>query len=232
VADLKDAYRVDFSDRVVLAPHGTSDPFEIAPQRRLSRASRQSKFEVAFVGRFEPRKGFEVAVKAIHELLMGVPGASAKFVGDALTDETRVRLSELGVQSLLTNPRVEFLGVIPRQSLDDLYATIDAVIMPSRYESFGLVAIEAMAAGAVVIASASGGLAEVVKDGATGYLVPVNAKEAELASSLLVKLANNEPLRRRLSENARSDFESRFTVAGMAEKAEFAYRRAVSRRLS
>ena len=92
--------------------------------------------------------------------------------------------SELGVAD-----RVEFIGVVPR--VEPLLRTADLLLLPSRNESFGLVALEAMASGVPVIASDVGGLPEVVEHGVTGFLAPVGDTEkmAEYAVTLLTDRA-------------------------------------------
>ena len=177
IDDLTGTYDVDFRSRTVLAPHGTWDPCVLRPERRQARAKRKSGFQVIYVGRFEPRKGIDIAAKAIAILLAAVPEATAVFVGDPLTGTTRDEFVAAEAGSLLDNPRVRFLGQVSREGLDDLYAISDVAIMPSRYESFGLVAIEAMAAGTPVIALAAGGLKEVVTDGTTGYVVALGDRK-------------------------------------------------------
>lgn len=230
IDDLTKAYSVDISDRVVLSPHGTWDPFALAPERSQSRARRTAGFSVAFVGRFEPRKGFDIAASAIASLLASTPDAHATFVGDLMSDSTRQKFIEVGADLLLRDPRASFPGLVSRAALDDLYAEVDVVVMPSRYESFGLVAIEAMAAGASVVAVSAGGLAEVVSDGLTGHLVRLDGSEVDAISKHLRRLARDRRVRTAMGEAARSDFLKRFTVDAMVENAERAYKLAAERR--
>lgn len=226
IDDLEAAYDVRFSDRAVLAPHGTWDPLRQVPDRATLRESRKSPFHVVFVGRFEPRKGFDIAAGAIARLLRAEPQATACFVGDTLNPSTRAVFQAAGAGSLLDDPRVTFLGQVSRKTLDDVYAEADAVIMPSRYESFGLVAIEAMAAGAAVIALAAGGLKEVVEHGKTGFLVAPDGDAAEVCAGHLIDLASNAALLKEMGHAARADFEKRYTVEAMVAAAEPAYIRA------
>jgi hypothetical protein len=95
--------------------------------------------------------------------------------------------------------------------------------MPSRYESFGLVAIEAMAAGTPVIALASGGLQEVVEDGETGFLVPPEENAAQIITERLIHLTKNPELLDAMKYKARQAYIEKFTVARMVEAAEKIY---------
>jgi D-inositol-3-phosphate glycosyltransferase len=98
--------------------------------------------------------------------------------------------------------RVAFVGAVDHDMLPLYYNAADLCVVPSHYESFGLVAVEAMASGVPVVASRVGGLAGTVKDGETGYLISWLCPEpfAERIELLL----ENEPLRRNLGESARA----------------------------
>jgi glycosyltransferase involved in cell wall biosynthesis/GT2 family glycosyltransferase len=230
IDDLTRTYGVDFADRAVLALHGTLDPLADDPERVGLRKKRKSGFEVAFVGRVEPRKGFDIAVGAIARLLDTVPNATAVFVGDPVMAKVHEEFLKAGAAQLLDDPRVSFRGLVSRAVLDDIYASADAVIMPSRYESFGLVAIEAMAAGAAIVAVRAGGLAEVVRHGETGFLVDLNGREASTAAAHLIDLARDRPRCEAMGKAARADFLARFTIKAMVEQAERAYVQAIELR--
>ena len=99
-------------------------------------------------------------------------------------DPEMVRLQELRCERELCRT-VRFLGAKDQSLLPFYYAAADMVVMPSHYESFGLVALEAMAMGTPVIASKVGGLAHLVQDGETGYLVERgNSQRLPRASSI------------------------------------------------
>ena len=134
-----------------------------------------------FVGRLTPIKGLETLLRALAALT--APGRAEPSVRLVVVggekgghDDTRAlrRLAgELGVSD-----RVEFRGQQPQDALPDYYRAADLCLMPSRYESFGMVALEAMASGIPVVASRVGGLAVTVQDGVTGLLVPEGDFEA------------------------------------------------------
>jgi len=94
-------------------------------------------------------------------------------------------------QDLDIHDFVLFLGAKDQDVLPNYYAAAEMVVMPSHYESFGMVALEAMAMGRPVIASEVGGLAFLIQDGINGYHVPTRNPEA-LAEHIYELLANNQ----------------------------------------
>jgi glycosyltransferase involved in cell wall biosynthesis len=117
---------------------------------------------------------------------------------------------ELGVAD-----RVEFRGPVPHDRVPALLRSADAVACVPWYEPFGIVALEAMACGVPVVATAVGGLMETVVDGVSGLLVPPMAPEA-LAASLRA-LLDDDALRSRLSAGGRARVVARFTWRRAAE---------------
>ena len=153
------------------------------------------------VGRLTPIKGIETLLRAFFHLTEW-PNLRLLIVGGGIDDSwngepARLRrlASELGVAG-----RVEFAGALPQERLPFYYSAAAAVIMPSYYESFGMVALEAMACGSPVIASRVGGLAVTVQDGVTGFLIPEGNPDA-LATRVRALLAD-PPLRQRLGAAA------------------------------
>jgi D-inositol-3-phosphate glycosyltransferase len=122
-----------------------------------------------FVGRLDPLKGVDVLLRivaAIQEQQPRVLIVGGDLQGDAEGQRLMALARDLGL-----GDRVRFEGVVPHQELPPYYNAADALVMPSYYESFGLVALEAMACGTPVVASRVGGLASLVKDWDTGCLV-------------------------------------------------------------
>ena len=125
-----------------------------------------------FVGRIQPLKGPDVAIRALHAL--GRPDARLVIVGGASgsegsgeTERAHQLVTELGLVD-----RVSFVPPQPHHILSSYYRAADVVVVPSRSESFGLVALEAAACGVPVVASAVGGLQSLVDHAETGYLIP------------------------------------------------------------
>jgi len=128
---------------------------------------------VLFVGRIQPLKGVDVAVSALPLLaatpvpahLVIIGGPSGGSGPDELT-----RLRQLAVD-IGVDDRVHFIPPVAREQLASFYQAADALIMPSRSESFGMVAAEAQSCGVPVIAAAVGGLSYIIEDGKSGILV-------------------------------------------------------------
>jgi D-inositol-3-phosphate glycosyltransferase len=162
---------------------------------------------ILFTGRIEPLKGIDTLLQAtalLHrrrpELMqtskVTIIGGDLKRVGQ---DPELTRLYELRCNLNLCNV-VGFVGAKEQEELAAYLAAADLVVMPSHYESFGMVALEAMATGTPVIASAVGGLADLVQHGETGLTVPPRDPEA-LAAGMDELLSNSE-FRHRLGRQA------------------------------
>jgi D-inositol-3-phosphate glycosyltransferase len=133
---------------------------------------------VLFVGRLQAHKGPDVAVRAVADAVARDPEAMRDVVlavvggpSGSGSEQEVARLIDLAT-SLGVADRVILFPPQPQLRLGDFYAAAEAVLMPSRSESFGLVGLEAQACGTPVIAAAVGGLRYAVADGETGFLVP------------------------------------------------------------
>lgn len=162
-----------------------------------------------FVGRIEPLKGLDVLLEAIAMMrARGVfkenPFCLAVIGGDPDVDSNTMSFEMARVQSLREKYGLEglvtFLGKRSQDSLPYYYSAAEAVIVPSQYESFGMVALEAMACGTPVVASQVGGLSFLIQDGVTGFTVPVDEPDS-LADRITTLMCDPE-LRTRMSNQA------------------------------
>jgi D-inositol-3-phosphate glycosyltransferase len=155
-----------------------------------------------FVGRIQRLKGLEVLVRAFAKL--GDLDARLVVVGGqpGTSPEAReiARLQHL-VAKLGIEDRTGFVGAVAHEQLPLYYAAADVTVMPSSYESFGLVAVESLACGTPVVATRVGGLTSIVHDGETGLLVPW--RDAQMFAESLRRVLEDTDLRRRLAANAR-----------------------------
>jgi len=129
-----------------------------------------------YVGRLSPIKGLETLLEALPRVARpgGEPVPTLFVVGGDADEPQNGHVARLRerVAALGLGGAVRFLGAQPQEGLRLYYAAAEVTVMPSYYESFGMVALEAMACGRPVIASQVGGLTTTVQDGVTGYLVP------------------------------------------------------------
>jgi D-inositol-3-phosphate glycosyltransferase len=173
-----------------------------------------------FVGRIQRLKGIDLLLRAAARLVRDDPALAAALRvvivggrppehGNGPESQELRRLGRLTAR-LGLGERVDFVGAVDQERLPLYYAAADATVIPSLYESFGLVAVESMACGTPVVAARVGGLATTVQDGHTGYLVPW--RDPTLYAERLGALLADPALRRRLGANgpcaaARYDWE-------------------------
>jgi D-inositol-3-phosphate glycosyltransferase len=221
---LTGAYGVPGS-RVGVVPCGVDTEAFLPLDKASARAALGLEHDapvLLFVGRIEPLKGIDLLVRAAAQL----EGRFQLLVvgGDAKDTRRKRDLRKLAAETGVEG-RIVFADAVPHDELPLVYNAADVCVVPSSYESFGLVALEAMACGVPVVASRVGGLRETVQDGRTGYLVPWRCPEpfAERIDLLLL----NESLRKTLGAEARQAAE-RFGWAAVAARVEDVYHRLVS----
>lgn len=168
------------------------------------------------IGRLCPQKGQPELIAAVAQ----VPGVHAVLVGDdleqggAYRDELVAQAEALGVRD-----RIAFVGYRP--AAERLIADLDALVLPSWIEGMPLVVLEAMARGKPVIATAVGGIPEVVEEGVTGLLVPPG-DPARLAAAIAELLADPERARR-MGEAGLARVRERFSIEAMCRGVQEVY---------
>ncbi|HMA50837.1 MAG TPA: glycosyltransferase, partial [Magnetospirillaceae bacterium] len=211
--DIEAAYDFRFAeDQVVVSPLGLADPGK--PE-----GAKSARTTILFVGRLEHRKGIDVLLEAIPLVLKEQPDLDFRIVGDDTipgpgkkTYRSAFEKSEAGRRFA---DRVRFDGKVDESALNQAYAECDIFLSPSRYESFGLVFIEAMRQGKAVIGCDIGGMPEIIADEATGLLVPPG--DAPALAAAVLRLARDPALRTSMGAAGRALFEEKFTDRAMAE---------------
>jgi len=191
---------------------------------------------VIFAGRIDPQKGIFPLMASASEVVRQYP--RVRYLGVGAPDESpdwnpsllAERFQALFPQYAHLLSRVVFTGKVPRERLAQLYQIADLAVVPSIYEPFGYAAVEAMAAGVPVVATAVGGLAEIVLDGRTGLLVPVHAGSAGPASvdvekltAAQLRLLSDERMAGEFGEAGRQRVRDEFTLERMIRLTRQAY---------
>jgi glycogen synthase len=194
-----DIFDVD-ERRVTVIPNGI-DPRELRPAGDLQALRREfaepHEKLVLFVGRLVYEKGFQLALDALPSVLEGVQDVRFLVAGSGTHEaELKEQAQRLGLSD-----HGSFLGWIGDDVLHSLYRIADLCVVPSIYEPFGLVALEAMASGCPCIVADTGGLREVVPVGERVGL-RFNGGDAEHLGVMIERLLVDEPLRERLVTEA------------------------------
>jgi len=214
-------------DKLHVVPNGVdpervrcrATPAELAGFR--SRWALPGERIVFFVGRLVREKGLEVLIDAIPHVLAAHPDAKFVIAGGGWHGHLWERAAALGV-----GEKVVFTGFVAEADLPRLYALAEVAVFPSVYEPFGIVALEAMAAGVPVVTSDIGGFREVVRHGETGIHTWANNPES-LAWGINLVLSDGA-LARRLREAGKREVEARYRWGAIAEQTLQIYREAMS----
>ena len=173
----------------------------------ISSESRRDAFRIGLVGQLIPRKGQDVLLAAVPAILKRVPGAIFYFIGSGPFEEPtgyERALWQWAQADPASKTRVFFMGY--QSPIAPVIASLDVVVIPSRQEAFGRVALEAMAASRPIVAARTGGLAETVENGVNGLLFePGNAEELAVQ---VIAIASDPALRERLADGGRRTAEA------------------------
>jgi hypothetical protein len=186
---------------------------------------------ILFVGRLEKRKGVDTLLACLPPLLDRFPDARMVLAGrddlpgdDGLSYRAAFEASAAGQR---LGDRVRFLGPVSDEELIRLYAGCAIFVAPSRYESFGLILLEAMMFAKAVVAGDTGGMREVVRHGDNGLLVEPGNVEA--LGQALAELCGSEELRARFGARSRQIYEEHFTSEPMVRRVNQFYDRLAGR---
>ncbi|MBD2303241.1 glycosyltransferase [Nostoc sp. FACHB-87] len=220
---------------IELIPLGTSlDRFHpiLQSEARTKLGLNLTEQIVLYVGRFDPRKGIETMVRACAQSKTRLTGnLRLVIVGGSCPDRIdgpeRKRIEQI-VQEVGLSEKTLFVGRVDHDMLPLYYACADVCVIPSHYEPFGLVAIEAMACGTPVIASDVGGLKYTVVNEETGLLVPPN--NIELFAEAINRILANKIWAEQLSINASNRVHKYFGLATTVGKLNRLYKNLLSQK--
>jgi D-inositol-3-phosphate glycosyltransferase len=229
---MRDLYGAD-PNKISVVPPGV----DLARFRRVPAAEAKARIGVPpehqmilFVGRIQPIKGIDTLIRALALVLERNPELRTKVClaiigGDPDGGSPQSEMARLQTlrKKLAVGDLVTFLGSKDQDTLADYYSAAATVVVPSHYESFGMVALEAMACGTPVIASDVGGLSVNIAEGFNGYLVP--AGDAEALAGKLTLLLKYPSLSEHLGEQA-SRWAERYSWSTIADEILEVYREA------
>jgi len=192
-------------ERVAVVPPGV-DHDRFNPGTAAERAATRESLGlgdrpvILFAGRIQPLKGADLAVRALAALddprvVLLIVGGPSGIQGERETAALRALSVELGVSD-----RIRWMPPQPHDAVAAMYRIADVCVVPSRAESFGLVALEAAACGTPVVAAAVGGLTSIVIDGETGFLV--DSRSAEDFAAPIARILGDPHLAARLGATA------------------------------
>ena len=210
LTQLRFLYKADDKKMVVIPPGVDVSHFYPIPsdEAKMYIGLKPEDRMILFVGRIEPLKGVDTLIEAMSCLQVkeanGKPVHLAIIGGDPAASPEQMNAEMRRLQKMCEdlglNQTVVFLGVRDQDRLPYYYSAAEVVVMPSHYESFGMVALEAMACGTPVIASEVGGLAYLVRDGETGFTIP--DQEPDTLCEKISWLLNDRELHATMSKRA------------------------------
>jgi glycosyltransferase involved in cell wall biosynthesis len=177
----------------------------------------KGKIVVGTVARLSREKGIDILLEAFAGVQKAIPESHLLVVGDGnqLT-ELKTLAQHLGISDAIT-----WMGSLPWEEAMGCLRLMDVVAVPSRYEGFGLTAVEAMTCGRCVVASRVDGLAEVIQDGVNGVLVPV--EDASAFAETLTDLLKDKERRQTIGMAARRHVEAYYAYPLFKERCRLLY---------
>ena len=215
--------------RIDVVPNGVDASAFAGADRAAARAALgldPSRPTVGVVGRITEQKGQEDFVEAALQLAIERPAPMFVMVGfaedAALQQRLRQRIAVFGLSD-----RIRFLG--NRDDMANVYAALDLVVAPSRWEGFGMMLVEAMAAGRPIVAARAGAIPEIVRDGVSGLLV--EPRDPAALGAAIARLLDDPARREAMGARGRIDSE-RFGWSRCVERTALVYESALLRALA
>lgn len=179
----------------------------------------ENMIEILFVGRLERRKGIHTIFRSLPTIMKNYDFVQMNFVGnpdiydEILHDTFKSYFYKTYGTETWAN-RVKFLGQVSNEKKQQEFRNCDIFIAPSLYESFGIILIEAMSAGKPVIGCEIGGMQEIVENGHSGFLIPVDDSAA--LTEKLELLITDSKLRKKIAANGYKHYKEKFSNEAMS----------------
>lgn len=185
----------------------------------------KTQFTVGIVGRITPLKGHEYFIKSLSSVIRQIPNIKVLIVGEAPKNKLHYRQElEFLVRRLGLDEHVQFLG--KRNDIPEILSKLNLLVVSTiEEEAFGRVILEAQASGVPVVATAVGGIIDIIKDGETGLLVP--PQDTEEMAQAIVRLLKDVKLSDSIAGKALDLIKEKFTLSLMAQKTLEVYKEAL-----
>jgi len=209
------------------------NPASTVPEAQRWTPQTRDRHRVLFVGRFDRVKGPDILLSALDRLVERRPDLRLDLVGpDRGLDEATGTISLANFLQERVSPRlrerVTVHGSLSPSAIASIRRTAHVTVVPSRFESFSMTALEALAAGCPLVASDAGGIPEVVRDGVSGLLF--RSEDTTHLAARIEEIFSSDGLAERLSREAVSDCANRFSPRSVAQQSLEVYEAARERR--
>jgi len=218
-------FLANHKNKVSVIPNGIDTDTFIVPYSKAECRKKlgflDKEYIILFIGSLSPHKSPDVLLRTMPALKQKMPNIRLIIVGEGvLKNQLKITSKELCVEN-----EVNFVDYVDNQQRKAmLYKSSDVFVLPSTQESFGIVILEAMASGIPVIATAIGGITNLIQDGQTGLLVPV--QNPEILAVTIEKLLRNCELRQKLSKEGRLKA-NEYAWPKIADQTEVLYRKVI-----
>lgn len=190
--DMRQKMQGIYDRDISIVPNGVElERFKIPPRDKRKDDAKA----VIFVGRLHPLKGVQYLIEAMVIVHQELPDVKLVVVGDGIE---RAKLEKFA-EELNLNGCIQFTGQLPQESIPRLMHQAEVFVLPSISEGFGIVNLEAMAAGLPIVATNVGGIPDVIEEGVNGFLI--NAKNSDEIAGKLLILLQDDGMRKEISVN-------------------------------
>lgn len=178
----------------------------------------EKEYDIVFVGRLNPQKGVKELIKAAELISKKIPNVKLLIVGDG----TSKKWMEAEIVKKNIKRNFTFLGFVPNSGIAEYIIKSRVCMMPSRYESFGIVTGEAMMCGLPVVGTNTDGSTRLIKDGITGFLVDVG--DYESLANRAIDLLNDKNMAKKMGAEGKKRVNKYFNANSIAKQFESIYR--------